>query len=75
MRKAFLIFAGVLLLLIVASCSVSPEQALENIQNPKIEVKTRIKIPVVATRVDTGEIFESYAEEFLSSSLGVDIEE
>ncbi len=63
MRRVISTAIAVLVLLLLVSCEVSPQQALQNLQNPKVKVKTSLRIPVAATDVAVGKMVKDAIEE------------
>ena len=76
MRKVvFIAFVVVTLALFFSSCGVSPEEAMQNIQNPNVEFKTSVKIPLVATSVEMKDVVGDFLSNTgVESSLPFDIE-
>ena len=70
MKRIFPAVLIAVLAILISSCGVSPEEALQNIQNPNVEFKTSLKIPLAATRVNTDDLVVGYVEEFLGEIPG-----
>ncbi len=73
MKKLLFVVPLLTLMVLVSSCGVSPEKAIQNLQHPKVELKTSINIPVVATTVNTGDLIMKQISD-LEEIPGIDIE-
>ncbi len=59
MKKGTIVLLAAVLTVLMTSCGVNPKQAIQNFQHPKIGLKTTVRIPVIATSVNTGEFIMS----------------
>ncbi len=73
MKKLLFLVPLLALVILISSCGVSPEKAIQNLQHPKVELKTSINIPVVATTVNTGELIMKKIGS-LGEIPGIDVE-
>ena len=73
MKKLLLLVPIIVIAILISSCSVNPEKALQNLQRPKIKLKTSVNIPVIATEVNTGKLIMSNLEDLKSTIEGLDV--
>ena len=73
MRRMLPIILIASFIALISSCGVSPEEAINNLQHPKVKIRTSMNIPVIATTVNTGEMFMENLKNLESEMEGLKI--